>query len=307
MTTPTTPPPRKVLVALDGSPAAATALPFARVLAARLAARVEGLYCAAGTQPEAEQAQIHEQLQEGETLHVVWPTDTVTAAFLEAAADTEVIVLTLTTHGRVVAPRRHLGHMTEAVVANTARPILLVRPEAAVSPAGARTLGLRHLLLPLDGTPSTAVALQPVTDLACRLGLAIDLLYVASPSDTSPAERGSIRPPRYVDQPQHEWPQWTQEVIDRLCLCLANCPPTLTVRMFLAQGEIGAEIARFAAAHETDVIALVRSSQLEPGRAKVLRYLLHRTPCPILIVSGVTLTPSTRLPGATPVAAIGPH
>ncbi len=293
---------RKILVALDGSPAAATALPFARVLAARLGARVEGLYCAAGQHPEVEQQQVRQQLTANETLQVRPASATVAGAFLEAAADTEAIVLTLTTHGRLVAPVQRLGHTVEAIIASTTRPILLVRPEAAVTPAGARTLVLQHLLLPLDGTPSTAVSLQPVTDLACRLGLAIDLLYVAGLSQRRPAERGSIGPPRYVDQAQYEWAQWAQEVIDRLCICLAECPPTLAVRMFLAEGEIGPEIARFASAHETDIIALVRSSQFEPGRAKVLRYVLDHTPCPILIVSGVTLAPASRRLAATPAA-----
>jgi hypothetical protein len=90
-------------------------------------------------------------------------------------------------------------------------------------------------------------------------------------------------------------------------MCVANCPPSVPVRMFLAPGAIGTEIARFAATHETDVIALVRSSPFEPGHGKVLREVLDHAMCPILIVSGVTLTSTPRLTGGTWLVAFAPE
>ena len=95
--------------------------------------------------------------------------------------------------------------------------------------------------------------------------------------------------PYYVDQPQHEWPQWASEVIERMCMCCADCPPGVPIRMFLSHGEVSAEIARFAAAHRDDAIVLVRRSRLEPGRARVLRAVLAEAPCPVLILGGHAL------------------
>jgi nucleotide-binding universal stress UspA family protein len=295
----------RVLVALDGSSAAAAALPFARELAARLGAQVTALSSVTPETSETELRQtIGQQLQPGETLEVRMHPGEPQAAILAAAAQSDVALLVLTTHGRLIEPGRLLGSVAEAIVAGTTRPIVLVRPEAAATAAGARTLALQRLLLPIDGTPSTALALQPVTDLAHRLGIPIDLLYVAALTHARPAERGSISAPRYVDQPHHELPHWAREVTSRLCACIAACPPDVDVRMHLATGEIGAEIERFAAEHATDMIVLVRHSQLEPGRATVLRYILDHTPCPVLLVSGVALTPDTSWPEATAVAAV---
>jgi nucleotide-binding universal stress UspA family protein len=272
-----------VLVALDGSPAAATAMPLARVVARQLAAQIEVLHVAADQPPGAALWQrLHLGLEDLETVQVRSRAGEPAAGILEAAADPRVAVVVLTTHGRLVEPGRHLGRVAEAVIAATERPILLVRPEAATSAPGE----VHRLLFPVDGTPTTAAALRPATELACRLGGSIDLLYVAGPDQPGPVEPGSIGAPRYVDQPQHEWPNWSREVIDRLCVCLANCPAEVPVRMALAQGEIGDEIARFAAEHASDAIVLVRRSQLEPGRGNVLRAVFDRTPCPVLLVSG---------------------
>jgi nucleotide-binding universal stress UspA family protein len=272
-----------VLVALDGSPAAATAMPLARLVARQLGAEIEVLHVT--SEPPTDVAlwkRLHLGLEDLDRVQVHECAGTPADCILEAAADPGVVLLVLATHGRLVEPGRHLGRVAEAVVAATERPILLVRPEVAT----AAPTPLQRLLFPVDGTPTTAAALKPATEFACRLGGSIDLLYVAGPEPARLEEPGSIGAPRYVDQPQHEWPHWAREVSDRLLAVLANCPAEVPVRMALAQGEIGDEIARFADANQNDLIVLVRRSQLEPGRGNVLRAVFDRTPCPVLLVSG---------------------
>ena len=61
-------------------------------------------------------------------------------------------------------------------------------------------------------------------------------------------------------------------------------PPEVPVRVFLRRGSIGDEINRFAAERGYDAVVLVRRSRLEPGRAPVLRAVLDRAPCPVLLV-----------------------
>ncbi len=90
--------------------------------------------------------------------------------------------------------------------------------------------------------------------------------------------------PRYVDQPHHEWPQWAGEVMERLCRCCAESPVDVPITVHVRQGEIGAEIAAFAARYRHDAIVLVRRSHLEPGRAHTLRAVFQHTPCPIVLV-----------------------
>jgi nucleotide-binding universal stress UspA family protein len=291
-------PQAKVLVALDGSSAAATALPLARRVATRLGARLEILHVVPDGAPDpAVWDRLHRDLAEHESVVIRSQAGEPAAAILEAAAEPGVTVLVLATHGREVEPPSRLGRVGEALVSRTIRPILLVRPEAA---AGRDVEPLRRVLLPLDGTPTTAFLLPPAIELARRLGFGIDLLHVAPLDSGPPDEPGSLGAPRYVDQAHHEWPGWAREIVDRLRACLPEPPPGVPIRAFLARGDIGEEIVRFAVEHGEHAIVLVRRSGLEPGRARVLRAVLERMPCPALLVGGLPapLPPMIGRPGA---------
>ena len=273
----------KVLVAWDGSPAATTALPIAEIVARQLEAEVEVLYVARDAPEREEQryARVAEAKRLGFALRLEIG-DTATE-IIRSTEEPGVKLVALTTHGREIEREHRLGSVAERVVARTTRPVLIVKPESMTERKGRE---LKRLLVPLDGTPKTALALRPVSELALALGAAIDLLYVVGPDQRAPSERGSMTAPRYVDQPHHEWPEWASEVIHRLATCSAACPPEVPVRMFLAQGDIGQEIARFAAENQTDAIVLVRRSRLQPGRAKVIRSVLLHTSCFIIVVGG---------------------
>ena len=276
-----------VLVALDGSPSAATALPVARLAAERLGAALEILHVASTDLSDADLADLRRRLGldtsglRGAAVRLLIGDPA--AEILRSAADPQVALVVVTTHGYMPEFGRSLGRVAEAVVAGAERPILLVRPEAALAP-DAWLPALQRFLIPLDGTPTTARVLPPITELACRLGASLDVLLVAATDDKRPEEPGSISPPRYIDQLHYEWPAWQAEAIHRLCTVCAECPADMLVRMYLARGPISDEILRFAAEHRTDAIVLVRRSRLEQGRGVVIRQVLERAPCPILLV-----------------------
>ena len=286
--------PASVLVALDGSPAAKTALPIARIFASQLGANLEILHVAPTHLPEAA---VHLRLRltsdEREGAEVHFHLGEPAASIVEMARAPETQLIVLTTHGRVIEHGRHLGRVAEAVVAATNRPILLVRPEAAgiteVEQGGPEhaPAAMQSMLFPLDGTPTTFSALRPATDLASKLQAAVDLLYVVSPGQPLPTEPGTIRAPYYVDQPQHEWPQWSREATERL-ITQAGCPSEVPVRSFLAFGDIADEVLHFADEYREDVMVLVRRSHFEPERARVLRTVLEHTPCPVLLLAAPT-------------------
>ena len=97
------------------------------------------------------------------------------------------------------------GRTAMQVLHDSPCPVVLVPPER-----GATSWHLEHVLVPHDGTPSTSAALQPAAELAER-GHAELLVVHVTDSRAAPAEPGSLTTPRYVDQPQHEWPAWTTE------------------------------------------------------------------------------------------------
>lgn len=272
----------RILVALDGSPAAKTALPVARAIARQLHAQLTILHVAPTNIPMEtlrQRLDLGPDDLEDVDLHI--HRGTAAAGILRMIDEPGVLLTVLTTHGRNIEQGRSLGRVAEAVIAATSRPVLIVRPES-VAPYATHAVLLRCMLFPLDGTPTTASGLEPVTHLASKLQASVDVLYVANPLQQRPSESGSVSMPSYVDQPQHEWPEWASEVMERLAAC-AQCPKDVSVRVFLAYGAIEEEIIRFAVAHHEDVIALVRRSHMEPGRARVLRAVLDRTPCPVLL------------------------
>lgn len=292
----------KVLVALDGSEAAATALPTARAVGAQLGAVVEVVHIVSEEAPESVvRSRLQLDSESGLTVRVEMgdPSDVI----LRCALDPQVVVLVLATHGSTVHRQRNLAGTARAVTGRVARPILLVRPEGVYPCQEAAPL--RHLLFPFDGTPTTTRALQPAMDLVCRLGASIDLLYVVHPHQTRPEERGTISPPMYMDHPHYDWPAWENSVAEWLRWHCDNIPSEAPVRVFVVRGvgreEIGSAIARFAAEREEDAIVLVRRSNLEAGRAPVLRAVLELAPCPVLIVPGpprgtASAGPQSRVP-----------
>ncbi|HWP35205.1 MAG TPA: universal stress protein, partial [Thermodesulfobacteriota bacterium] len=88
--------------------------------------------------------------------------------------------------------------------------------------------------------------------------------------------------PRYLDQPQHEWPVWVGECLDRL-RALGQSPP-VPMRLVLAAGRAAGAIVEFAARHDTDLIALAWRGTLGPGRAATVRGVLAAAPCPVVVV-----------------------
>lgn len=300
-----------VLVAIDGSAAAASAIPAAQRLAQQLEMPLRLLYVAPND--DAAGQALHLDLNLGPTAAPRAELDTrvgdPTTEILRAIEAPDTFLTVLTTHGRIIERGRSLGHIAEAVIAQTMRPILLIRPEAAAVAESA--IEARRFLLPLDGKAATVRALGRITDIVQRLGGSFDVLFVADPTQLTPAtaapgssEPGNLGIPRYVDQLQHEWPAWMHEVLHHLSACSARYPLGVPARVHVAgvagvaDGTIATVVLKFMADHGDDVIVLVRRSRLEPGRAAILRSLLDRTPCPVLL-TGSPVPARSRLNKAT--------
>jgi nucleotide-binding universal stress UspA family protein len=273
----------KVLAAWDGSTAAATAFPVAQALAQQLDAAVEILFVAPKTRDRDGDMDAHLDEAKRMGFSVNEAIGDAATEIIRATEEPGVLLVVLTTHGRELESDYRLGSVAEKVVSRTTRPVLIVKPESL---ATATPRSLKRLLVPIDGTPKTAAALKPVTELAAVLGASIDLLYVSEVEHKASTERGAMTAPLYVDQAHHEWPEWAGEVIHRLATVCADCPEGIPLRMFLVTDGTGDEIARFATENEHDAIILVRRSRFQPGRAKVIRSVLSQASCLIVVVGG---------------------
>ncbi|HEX7128252.1 MAG TPA: universal stress protein [Thermodesulfobacteriota bacterium] len=268
-----------VIVPLDGTVHATAALPVARGLAALLGSTPCIVHVGVRPRPPREMLEplklTSEQL-EGSVLHQA--TGSPAAAIVDLAASRRHALIVMCTHTGLDKPRGALGSVTREVLRTAACPVVLVHPER-----GPRPWTLRRLLLPHDGTPTSAAALSPAAELARRAGAELTVLHVAVPGSEPPGEPGTCAAPRYLDQPQHEWPAWAREFLDRL-RAIGRPPGEVPMRLSFAAGEAGRAIVEFASREASDLIVLAWRGVLEPGRALTARAVVGGASCPILVV-----------------------
>lgn len=143
---------------------------------------------------------------------------------------------------------------------------------------------LRRILLPLDGTPSTAAAIGPVGELARDAGAELDIVMIGAAHAVAEPEPGSMAPPQYVDQPQHEWAAFSDEFLHRFLQAVGHCPPDVQTRFFLGTGDPASEILRFGADLQSDILVLVWHGHLEGHHGEIFRSVLKSASRPVLVL-----------------------
>jgi nucleotide-binding universal stress UspA family protein len=265
-----------ILVPLDGSKQALSALPVAKVLGEIERVAVHILYIG-DHELAADELRIRlgreASVLDGFTIDARVGTPAV--QILQVAEEMKPRAIVLCKHSGAERGKM-LGRTATKVLHDARCPVVLVPPERGAAP-----WRLHHVLVPHDGTPSTSAALQPAAALAER-GRAELLVVHVTNIKTAPAEAGSLSTPRYVDQPQHEWPAWSSEFVNRIaCLCPLD---HVHVRMLLAHGATATEVLRLSEKQSTDLIVLAWRGILEPPRAATMKDILREAHCPIMVV-----------------------
>lgn len=269
---------RMIFLPLNGTPRSAVALPVAKVLADLLDATLHIVHV-------AEQPLAFDELRRKLSLTVDALAGTVLDVLTGEPADSIVRLATekncfLTVMAMYTGskPEGGLGSVTEAVLQRVPCPVVLVPPDRALS-----RWQLQQVVLPQNGTPDTASATRPVIHLAQRARATLLVLHVSGAKTVPPKEAGALTVPYYMDQPQHEWPAWGEEFLERIT-CLCGYPERIGLKLSLAVGEPGAEIVRFAQIHQVDLIILPWRGSIAPNRAATLKSVMKAAPCPILVL-----------------------
>lgn len=267
-----------ILVPLDGSTHALSALPVARGLAAVQGALIHVLHVSRRALPPErvlEAIKLTPEELHGSVLdeRMGEPAD----AILQVSREMHDPVIVMCTHTGLPCPTGPLGMIAEQGLLHSHCPIVLVDPRR-----GFRPWEMRNLLVPHDGTPSTTAAIVPAAELARQANAHLMVLHVASQGMVAPAEPGSITAPRYMDQPQHEWPAWASEFLGRL----ARLWPleSLQLKLALRRGETAAAAVRFAEDAHADLILLVWHGDINPQHASVVRSVISEAPCPTMVL-----------------------
>ena len=194
------------------------------------------------------------------------------------AEELHSLFIALSTHTKKENPRGHLGSVAGEILRTSHIPLIFVQPER-----GGREWELKNILFPDDGSPATVEAIHPAVEMARQAGAEMLVLYVMNMAE-SKHEPGSYSSPRYMDQPQHEWPAWASEFLCRM-RGVGRVPSEIKTRLFMAKGEPGAEIVRFSKEHpEVDLIVLAWHGILEKEKAATMKEVIRHADCPVLVL-----------------------
>jgi nucleotide-binding universal stress UspA family protein len=202
---------KTILVPLDGSTLAEQVLPYVRLLAKLLGARVRLLHVLTGTDCAAMISSGHvpprtadgipatyrerkrhawQLLREQAELYLETHVAALRAAGIQAESDVRIGVphqniaecadavpeslIALATHGYGGLRRWAVGSTADKVIQAARAPVFLVRSQADAT-AGA--LAFKRMLVPLDGSDLAATALPPAVELARGAGAELILLW----------------------------------------------------------------------------------------------------------------------------------
>ena len=306
---------RHILVPLDGSPLAATAVPYAVTLARASDARISLL--AVVESPPEHAGLPSAAAQEGDERHVTESTaylESVAAAMrahgltvttvvrhgnpaneiLAASEDAGCSLIVMSTHGRTGLERIRMGSVAQHVLRHAIIPTLVVRPGDDASTEGEATIAA--ITVTLDGSPLAEEALPIATRIATALSIPLTLLRVI-PSLTYLASTGwdagysAYYPVSDGDGARRGAGGRAVSRSDRRTACVRRVLDVRT-RWERSVTSRAAEAIAAVLAKQPAGIAVMASH----GRGGVLRWalgstaeeVLDQSPCPILIVRAGT-------------------
>jgi len=266
-----------IVVPLDGTEEALAALPVARLIAELEHAALHLVHVTSQTQPARELlSRLHLNVEDVRGVILDQVIGNPAEEIVRIANQQKSPYIVMCTHTGPKDPISELGVVATEVVHMASCPVVLVPPEL-LPPVS----HLRHVLLPHDGSPTTAATAGPALEFVERTDAELVVLHVTAAGVPPPMEPGSMTAPRYVDQAQYEWPSWVHEFLER-----AHCPQEQTsrLRMALVVGETGEEINRFARDNHVDLIVCGWHGTLNAEHAGAIRAVLREPPCPLLLL-----------------------
>lgn len=208
-------------------------------------------------------------------------------AITEYADGRDFDLVVMGTRGRRGVDRLLMGSVAEEVVRTAGRPVLTVREGADVAPGEA----IRRLLVPIDFSEPSRLALRHAKELAMTYGAEIDLLHVVEEVALPTAygvEPVSFVVPDVVENSEKVLAQMAEEEIGYEHVVVQSLPgyPSTTILDYVDEREI--DLVVIATHGRTGMDRLLLGSVAE----KVVR----RAACPVFTVKqhGKSLVGSTR-------------
>jgi nucleotide-binding universal stress UspA family protein len=283
---------RTILVALDGSPLAERALPFARAVARGAGARLVLVRAvppatvapapgSAGDEAAAYLERIALLVTGHGAVEVAVPAGEPAAAILAHGRARGADLLVLATHGRSGLGRWLYGSVADAVLRHAETPVLLVPATCTAAWQGA---GAGRVVVPLDGSHEALTAIAPARALAAALGSRMLLLRVVEPPSGALYRqpiRGQLFQPEVALAGARRYLRGVAATL---------LPGAEGVDVRAAAGPAAATIAAVAREADAGVVAMATHGRGGVARAalgSVATETVHRATVPLLLVRAV--------------------
>ena len=270
--------PENIIVPLDGSDEARAALPVAKFFAQLDGATLHVVNVsesAQGPRRTFEELGVSPEELRGAVLDSV--SGDAAERIMELSQNLPTPMIVMCTHAAGGVQPEAFGSVAEAVISSAPAQIVFVAPER-----GHQNWHIKRVVLAHDGSPTADIATGPAARIAHRAGAEVVALHVAARKASQP-EPGSLPAPRYVDQPQHEWPSWANEFLQRM-MTLGAPPASVNFRLLVTGGQPGSEIAQFARDHNADLVVLGWHGSWGPEHAGTLKVVVRGSGCPVMLV-----------------------
>lgn len=270
---------RGIVLPLDGSQVSAKALGAAQAIANMMDAILHVVHVGDTPVPLPE---LMEELSIGRldvqdfVLHQI--RGDVVDAVVSFAERERAKLIVMSSHGTTYDEGALMGHTAMGIIQQAVTPVMVVRPDMVNLP------GLkwrpRKMLIPLNGSPSAAAAVDVALELAELMHCDVEIIHVAVVGERRPQEVGSLTTPRYLDYAHHEWSAWADEFMARF----ARQPPAVKVQLQHRRGVVAEETLKLALESGDDLIAVSWQGTLEKDRAMTIKQLLRKTQVPIVLI-----------------------
>jgi len=251
---------KKILVPLDGSALAEAALPYATFIANKHGSEL--ILLTVGSTPSNKRintfgrAYLEQQATkleaEGTKVSTEIVYGNVSNKIVEFADKNDVDLIAISTHGYSGLKRLMLGSVAGKVIGNTYCPVLLIRSTDEAVPR----VGCSKILLPLDGSFFSEVAIPYAEEMARGTGADIVLLAVTEvpdvPSDRSPAIKPSWE--EYRDALAAESRQQAQSYLDRVKVAMKD--RKVKVSSQIVTGDIAGSICDTVDCEHIDMVVM---------------------------------------------------
>jgi nucleotide-binding universal stress UspA family protein len=268
---------RNIVLPLDGSTASRRAIPVGRYLAQLYRAPLHVLYAAEhrfSPREAVERLGLSDADLKGAILdqHRGDPGD----AILGSARSLDHAVIVMCTNTGHHAGPDCFGSVTEAVLVGTPDRIVLVAERDE------HPWEIHRVLLAHDGTPSSDMATAPAAEVAQLAGATVIAIHVAARGGDYSQEPGSMPAPRYIDQPQHEWPNWANQFMNRM-LALGAPPSSVSFKLVVTGGQAGSEVAQVSRERQADLVVMAWHGKWDAPQSAT-KVVIRNAGCPVLLV-----------------------